>query len=233
MPAWTNSPFAAIRELIPGVPEYSAGTPPASSTIVLGAITQAGITSNVATVEYHKQEGNVPAVGDLVYIRGASSSFYNVAGVAITGVTDTSSTLARVTFALVHGDDTFAAASGQIEIVPQPAGETLTANQAYQAFAMPAPSAPGANRSITLNVQYPSAPSTISWAVQAAIDNIESEYVTIFNGADDGTYTDSGAAAGTGQGTQFWPGAFRFIRFKDTGSSGGSSPTVIAKLLVA
>jgi hypothetical protein len=112
--------------------------------------------------------------------------------------------------------------------------ESLVTNRAYRALAIQKPvPVMSSDFSITVNVRYPSAPTTPRWAVQGAINNVDAEFVTIFSGSAAGTFSDSGSFASTGQSSELWPGAWNFIRFKDDGSAGGSSPTVVAKIIVS
>lgn len=233
MPAWSAS--AQVFGLSEGRPSYSAGSKDTSrgpGKMYVTGIAAAGgtVTLNVAQVE-----GNIPAVGDIATITGTILAGANKTA-ALTGVSINAATgVGTISYAAVVVPVTLGQSNsgGQVSVAVPEVAEALVPNQAYQAFAMPRRMRDiGMRPSITLNVQFPSAPVTPAWAVQGAIANVDAEYVTLFSGATAGTFSDSGAPAGVASTVQFWPGSYNFVRFKDTGSAGGASPTVIAKLLI-
>lgn len=221
--------------MTPGVPVYSAGSKNQNLPNVRMIVTKSAVATNVVTLTIQMLEGNIPAVGDTAYITGTQNNagaLNKPNGVTLTGVSITQATgIGTITYAVTTADLAATADQGTVIVTIPEVAEALVANQAYQAFAIPklVPEL-GANRSITLNVKYPSAPGNISWAVQGAMNNVDAEFVTLFSGVGAGTHSQSGTVGGTGSTTEFWPGSWNFVRFKDTGSLGGSSPTVIAKL---
>lgn len=232
MTAWTNDPNTATPLLVVGVPAYSAGSLRPGPTARF-KITQSAVAANVVTLTGAIVEGNIPTVGDLIYVHGTTrgaGALNTSVGIAITGVTINATTgIGTITYPVTTGNLGTLADPGDASIVPGETAEASVPNQSYTAFALPHDTN---NRSISISVAYPSAPGAIKFSLQAAIRNVDAEYVEIIKDETAaGTYSDSGAPGS--QSNQLWPGAWNFVRYKDTGSSGGSSPTVIAKILLS
>src|ERR1700739_3793589 len=238
MTAWTNDPTVAIQSLIPGVPAYSAGSlrsgPPCKMII-----DHDSVSANVVTLSVTVVEGNIPSIGDILYVYATTNNagglneqtgLVTVASVSITAATGKGT----ITYALTTGNLANTPDTGYAIAVPGETAEASVPNQAYRAFAIQKLSPElGANRSATISVTEPSAPAAIKWTLQAAMRNVDSEYVEIIKDITSaGTFSDSGAPGFTSATTQFWPGSWNFVRYKDTGSSGGTNPTVIAKIMI-
>ena len=232
MPAWTNDPSQAIQELLPGVPAYVAGSKNQSKPNSRLIVSNSVLTTNVVTLTVKVVEGDVPAVGSLIYVSGTqngSGAMNTSVGIALSAVSiDSVTGLGTVSYPLTHANIGTAADQGVATVAVPELAEALVFNQAYAAVAIPRPLGPP--RPITVNVQYPSAPGAAAWSVQGAINNVNSEFADLFSGTAAGTGSDSGAPSSVTT-AEFFPGSFNFIRFKDTGSSGGSNPTVIVKFL--
>jgi hypothetical protein len=224
MPAWTDSPFVKVKGLTPGRPAYSAGSKNQSLSPGKFYVTQVSVLTNVVTLTVQQVAGNVPAVGDLITVRGLPLAAMNVSDTALTGVTINADTgIGTLTYAATTPDLAATPSGGQVVAAVPVVAEVSTPNQAYQAFAIPRTSLPGRQNGtrITLTVSHPSAPASIKYNLQVAINNVDAEYVSL--GSDL-----------TADGTTFFTtsAVYNFVRFKDTGSSGGTLPTVIAKLLM-
>jgi hypothetical protein len=224
MPAWTDSPFAKSKGLVPGRPSYSAGSKNQGISPGKMYVSQYAVASNVVTLTVAQYEGNIPAAGDLITVEGLPVAALNVSDTALASVTITKDTGAgTITYAATSPDVATTKSGGQVVAAVPEAAEVSTPSQAYQAFAVPKSSAfAGQNgREITLNAKFPSAPASIKYNLQAAINNVDAEYTSLG--------TDLTAA-----GTNFFnlPNVYNFVRYKDTGSSGGTLPTVIAKILI-
>lgn len=237
MPAWTNDPTVAIQSLTPGVPAYSAGSI-ASGPPTRMIIDHVAVATNVVTLTVTIVEGNIPAIGDLIYVYATtknSGGLNETTGIAISAVSITASTgKGTITYPKTTSDLSVVADAGYAISTAAEVAEVSTPDQAYRAFAIPklVPEL-GANRSITITVSYPSAPVGIKWTLQAAMRNVDAEFVEIIKDVTAaGTYSDSGAPGFASASTQFWPGSWNFVRYKDTGSSGGTLPTVIAKFMI-
>lgn len=238
MTAWNNDPNNAVPQLIPGVPVYLAGHASKGGPTTRFKITRTSLTTNVATLTGTIVEGNIPAVGDLIYVAGLTrdtGGLNTSIGIAITGVSINATTgVGTITYPLTAANLVDAAEAGDAYITAADVPETLVPSQAYQAVAIQRDVANiGAGRSATIYVDYPSAPDSIKWALQGAMENNDAEYVDLVGDiTSDGTFSDSGAPAFNSSSAQFYPGSWNFLRFKDTGSSGGTLPTVVARIII-
>lgn len=127
MPNYPTNPLAAIPLALPGIPVYAFGSFNDRVSPSKMGISNVALTTNVATLTVQVYEGNIPAVGSFITVTGTqqASGAFNVANVALTGVTINATTGAgTVTFALTHANVSSVADSG-LAIVPQPlVGET-------------------------------------------------------------------------------------------------------------
>jgi hypothetical protein len=221
-PVIGNNPVLLLQ---PGVPGYAFGSKNPLQPTTLLQITRVALTSNVATVTVLVREGNIPAVGSLITIQGTqtASGAFNVTNVAITGVTITASTgVGTITFALTHADVASTADAGQGYVPVPEVGEALTGSvQTSQAFAIPQAENKGDQQTvIRWQTTFPSAPA--SAAVQLEVSEVydDSQFVAIL------TMTQAGGLQ------EISNIRARFVRVKVTASSGGSSPTIVSKILV-
>jgi hypothetical protein len=82
----------------------------------------------------------------------------------------------------------------------------------------------GRGYGITWAYTTPSAPSTIAMQLEGAVNNVEAEYTII------------GSSVTTAAGAETFaqlPNLVNFVRLNLTATTGGSSPTVVAKLLLS
>lgn len=235
MPAWTNDPSTAVLSLTPGVPAYSAGSLRKNNPARM-LITGDSVSANVVTLNVAIVEGDIPSIGDLIYVYKTSNSagaLNTTVGIAISAVVITAATgIGTISYPLTTGNQGQTADTGYAQTTPGETSELLVANQGYRAFAIPklVPEL-GANRSITLTVSFPVAPGAAKFSLQTAPRNVDAEFVSIItNETAAGTFSDSGAPGSAS--TQLWPGSWNFVRFKDTGSTLGGTPTVIAKITI-
>jgi hypothetical protein len=235
MPLWTNDPSQSVQTLLPSVPGYSAGSKNQSLPNTRLIVSNSVLTANVVTLTVKVVEGNIPAVGSSIFVSGTqngSGAMNTSVGIALSAVSiDSVTGLGTVSYPLTHANIPTAADEGVASVLVPEIAEVSTPNQAYKAFAISRSGNQGQDFSITVSVQYPSAPAAVSWSVQAAINNVDAEFIDIMENTSAGTFTDSGAPGATTTG-QFWPGTYNFVRYKDKGSSGGTNPTVIAKFLI-
>lgn len=238
MPVWSNDPQTPILSLTPGVPAYSAGSLPPGPTGRF-IVTSTAVATNVVTLTGSILEGNIPAVGDLIYVHGTtrgSGALNTSVGIAISAVSINAATGAgTISYPKTTANLGTLADPGYAELVAAELAETLTPSTAYRAFAVPHNVAGiGANPSFTITLAYPSAPAGIKASLQGAMRNVDAEFVNLIKDVTAaGTFSDSGVPAQEAATGQFWPGAWNFVRFADTGSSGGTNPTVIAKITMS
>jgi hypothetical protein len=216
-----NNPVALLQ---PGLPGYAFGSRAIGSTRLL-QITNVSLTTNVATVTVTMREGNIPAVGDLITIRGTTTAggAFNVSNVSITGVSITAATgQGTITFALTHADVASTPDSGQGYIPVPETSEALAVGKS-QAFAIQ--QAKNAGYGITWSYTLPSAPATISIQLEGAINNNDSEF-TLIGSAQTTT-------SGYNEIIAQLPNLVNFVRLNVTATTGGSIPSIIGKILNA
>jgi hypothetical protein len=220
MPAYVSSPAPPPTSLLTSnVPGYSLGSKANGPTTLL-QVTRVSLTGNVATVTVQVREGNIPTTSGLITITGTqtASGAFNVTNKAITGVSiDPVTGQGTITFALSHADVSGTADAGQAYVPVPEIGEALTgSDQKGQAFAV-------SGYGISWAYTCPSAPSAISIQLEGAIDNVDSEFTII------------GSAQTTTSGyNEFFatlPEFVRFARLHVTSSSGGTSPTIVGKVM--
>ena len=107
MPAYIVSPLDGIPPmLLPGIPGYFFGSLPSGPTARM-LVTSVTIAGDVATLGVEMVEGNIPAVGSLISVRGTqtASGAANVSNVALSAVSINAQTgVGTVSFALSHAD---------------------------------------------------------------------------------------------------------------------------------
>lgn len=226
MPAYITPAVAnnSVPCLQPGIPGYSLGSLNTNAPTTLMDVSQVSLTSNVATLTVKVREGNIPAVGSLITVRGTqtASGAFNVTNVALATVSINSSTgQGTVTFALTHADVGATADIGQSYVPVPEVGETLQAQKCLQ-FAIPQRTSENANgRTISWSTAYPSAPATVSVTLEAALQDVDSQYATL----DTSTNVN-------GETRLITLTEFRFVRINFGTVTGGTNPKGIAKILI-
>lgn len=230
MPAYVSNPSKNSRVPIlqPGIPGYSIGSSgkaDASSPVTLFDISQVSLTSNVATITGTIREGKIPVAGQLISITGtttASGAFNTTSPIAITSASISATTgQGTIVFPLTHADVGATADVGQAYIPPAEVGETL-ANGTYLQFAVQETSGENMNqRAITWSTVISGGPSAVTVTLEAAIVDVDSQYGTL----DSSTST-------TGEARVIANVNFRFYRLKVADVTGGTSPTIVGKLLI-
>jgi len=163
---------------VSGQPSYFYGSRAFDQQDMLAQITSVACASNVATIGITIQQGNIPAVGNLLWVQGTAnaSGAYNVSGVAIASVTAVSAALGTytLTYACTTADLSTAAAAGKCVVPVQEVAETVAANTSV-AFYVPSqePVNDGV-RSITVSCTFPTIQATTGAAtikLYTAINN--------------------------------------------------------------
>lgn len=182
-------------------------------------IDHVAVSSNVVTLTVTIKEGNIPVIGDLIYVYKTTQNagaLNTTTGIAISAVSITAATgKGTVSYPKTTGNLATTADTGYAQSTITDVGETLAA-QAYRAFSL-GPKSYG----VTWSWSCPSAPSTIALQLEGAINNNDSEFVAIGTSQT----TTSGEVIAT------VPELVQFVRVKVTATTGGSSPTIIIKLL--
>jgi len=235
MPAYISSPFAQRVSLLPGQVGYSLGKLDTHNPGARMSIQNVAITSNVATLYVTLLEGYIPIVGALISVMGTQTVTsggapnFNVTNIALSAVTiDSTTGIGTVTFALTSNNITKIADSG-MALVPTPEiGDTLTAASAIQTgqqFALPkTTSADAQAKNIQWSYSFPSAPASASIQLMGSMLDILTEYSVI-----DAVSTGIVAAGGESR-TINSPENWNFLLIQVTVASGGTLPTVLAKI---
>lgn len=239
MPLYTQSAFAPLPVVaIPAQPAYFFGSQPVDTQDTLARITNVALTSNVATVTVTIYAGNIPAVGNFISVAGCSNSVFNIARGVITAVTGTASTgVYSISYAVTNANITSVAASGMVVIPIAEIPETA-ANGTSVAIYVPSNELRDlGQRSITVATSYPSLPTAATVTLYTAINNDpfagDAEWTsmgvvsTIVSGA---ITVPTGSSANAGLVTFSTP-AGRFFRVVVSGVSGGTSPTIVCKMV--
>lgn len=225
MPAYITDPNTPRRTLLEGIPGYSAGSYALGQAGTRCYVTTVAIAANVVTLGVRIVEGNIPAVGSLITVRGTvvGTSAVNVTNVALASVTITAATgLGTVTYAATAANLSTTPDGGQALIPVPEVAETL-AIQKWQQLGVPfANPELVTGRVVSWSWSTPSAPATIALQLEGAINDVDTEYAII------------GVSQTTLLGTVIGnvPVGIRFLRINVTAFAGGASPTIIAKVLI-
>ena len=230
MPAYNTSPFTQTPSLLlPGQAGYSFGSfNDHLPTVKIFALTSAVNGSNVATVTGKIWEGNVPttAAGFKTVSTQGLANIANVTNVTITSISyNTSTGVITLVYPCTNATFVAAADTGLILIPQSEVPELLsayTAPAAGSAFALGSFAGLNTNgRTIAWKSEFPSAPASVTLYLEAALQNVDAQYLvldTSTNTAGDLRYVDVTK--------------FNFVRVKVYAYSGGSSPSIIAAILV-
>jgi hypothetical protein len=242
MPYYVTSPFKPpVQLLVAGTPSYLLGswndrTPPTLGYV----LTNAGATTT-ATLVFRIVEGNAPAVGDLITVRGcANSNNFNVTNVAIATVSTTDEGICTVTYTISSTTQATTRDGGQV-IIPRPeVGEATVAGASAPVAAIFNSGNVDQGKVISATVSFPTVggDSAATVKIQGADLDLDSEYQDI-----DTVATLAAGSLGTtghwvsGQNTTAaasTPGGvnqtnYRFYRFNISGVSGTASK-IVAKI---
>jgi hypothetical protein len=236
MPNYNSTPWVTpVKSIIePSLPNYSLGGKNSEQADTKAYVTNTALTSNVATYTVFIIEGNIPVVGQLVTIVGCTNggSVFNV----------TQKPIASVGTFSAAGVGTFTVAITASNVASAPDSATVFAPVPETADALGAGSPPATsltglqfavsrvhNRQRGSNFswayQFPSAPAAAVIQLEGAINDVDDEYSVI----------DKPTSAILTAGGETRPVTtadnVNFIRVKVPSFSGGTSPTVIAKIL--
>lgn len=225
MPAYITDPNTPRRTLLEGIPGYSAGSYALGQAGTRCYVTTVAIAANVVTLGVRIVEGNIPTVGSLITVRGTvvGTAAVNVTNVALASVSIVAATgLGTVTYAATAANLSTTPDGGQA-LIPVPEVAELLAIQKWQQLGVPF-SNPElvTGRVISWSWSTPSAPATLALQLEGAINDVDTEYAII------------GVSQTTLLGTVIGnvPVGIRFLRINVTAFTGGSSPTIIAKVLI-
>ena len=230
MPAYIVSPLDGTPPmLLPGTPGYSFGTAPSGPTARMLVTSVAINGSNVATLGVQMVEGNIPAVGSLISVRGTQTVTsggapnFNVSNVALASVSINSQTgVGTVTFALTSNTIATTPDAGQASVPVPVTMEALpgTAAAGLQFSVQSGSGSENTQRGITWFTEYTGSPSTVTALLQGADIDQDSAYTTI----DQSTNT-------AGESRSLSNVNYQFVRAK-MASTGGTTPKCAAGIMV-
>lgn len=232
MPPYNNQPGVAVPMLPtasvpgpPGPPGYSFGSKPLNQPTCRMLISQTAVSSNVVTLTVQVVEGNIPAVGQTLYIYATtrdagglndSSGSITIASVSINATTG----IGTITYAKSASNLATAADPGYaLAPVPEAADAIAGGSQKGQQFAV-------SGYGITWAYMCPSAPVSIAIQLEGAVNDVDAEYTII------GTSQTVVTASTWTEIFATLPENVNFVRLHITASSGGTSPTIIGKIQV-
>jgi len=244
MPTYVQpTTYAAFdkRVAISGTPIYFYGSLNQDQQDMLAQVTSVACASNVATIGITIQQGNVPIVGNLLWVQGTAnaSGAYNVSGVAIASVTAVDATQGTytLTYACTTADLSTAAAAGKAVVPVQEVAEAVAANTSVAIYVPSQEPKDLGARSITVAVSFPTIQATTGAAtvkLYTAINNngslpgdAGSEWTLMGTTGIVGTLA-AGAATVSGL-TTFTTPAGRWFCLQTTSVTGTNK--VIAKML--
>jgi hypothetical protein len=235
MPAYSNSAFAPLPEVaIPSKPAYFWGSLPTGTDDTYMRLSNVALTSNVATVTGTIYRGNIPVVGNFITVQGSTntSGLFNINQATITAVSGTPSTgVYSISYALTHANVSSVADSGMAIIPIAEVAEACTNNATSVAIYVPSNELRDlGEKSITISTVFPSLPTAATVTLYTAIANNPQAAVP--------EWTAMGVAAIVAGGVQtagplstFSTPAGRFFRTVVSGVSGGTSPTLVCKMV--
>lgn len=244
MPTYTppfNYAADAGRVAVSGTPIYFYGSLNQDQQDTLMQVTSVACASNVATIGVTIQQGNIPVVGNLIWVTGTTnaSGAYNVSGVAIASVTAVSASAGTytLTYACTTADLSTAAAAGKAIVPVQEVPEAVAANTSAAVYVPSQEPVDNGARTITVAVEFPTIQASTGAAtikLYTAINNngllpgaTGSEWTLM---GTDGVVGTLAAGAATKSGlTTFTTPAGRWFCLQTTSVTGTN--TVIAKML--
>lgn len=233
MPAYQNTPFKEpVKVLTAGLPEYLWGSFDDRSSATFGYIISDSAVTTTATVTFLVTSGPVPVVGDSIAVRGAArSANLNVVGTVLTVSAEADAAgiqngVVTVTYAISSTTLGTASDAGQVQCARAEVGEALV-DGASRPVALAANSGQTDQaRGLTVVVSYPSVPTASVITLQQAVNDRDSEYANVAVVA-----TVAGSSITVGPQVTVDPTLGRFFRTINSGTSGGTNPSVVVKIL--
>ena len=223
-----DPPFIGPQLLQKGTPAYLFGGLNMLRGNAKGTVSTTAIASNVGTIAVQLNEGATPVVGDLITVWGTAlqTGLFNVTRALITAVSITPATGAgTISYALTGTNQSATADPGMWLMEIGETSEALTTSTFSAPVCVQAPQG-DSQFTITLAVACPSMPTAATFTLQRAIRDIAAEYT---NTASVVTIAGGVFTAGPTVPATLERGSF--YRLAVTGVSGGTSPSVIAKVV--
>lgn len=149
---------------ISGRPAYFYGSLAEDQQDMMAQITSVACASDVATIGITIQTGNVPIVGNLLWVQGTvtASGAYNVSGVAIASVTAVSASAGTytLTYACTTANLTTTADAGKAIVPVQEVPDTVAANTSVAIYVPSQEPRDSGTRTITVSCTFPTIQAT-------------------------------------------------------------------------
>jgi len=235
IPAFITAPFPignARPSLLPNLPGYSfGGFNLTNNPSTRMSIQNVAITSNVATLYVTILEGLKPTTSQTISVQGTQTvtsgggSNFNVTNAAITGVTiDSTTGVGTITFALSSSDIAKTVDSGlAVSPVAETADAATSTSKGLQFALSGGNSTVHNDRVVSWSYTFPSAPVSATINLQGAAVDLEANYTTLDT---QGTIVAAGETR-----TLSIPASVNFVRCTISALSGGTNPTVIARIM--
>jgi len=231
IPSYITNPLDGIPPLLlPGIPGYSLGSFNADTPDTKMLVTSVAINgSNVATLGVQITEGNIPAVGSLISVRGTKTTTsggapnFNVSNIALTAVSiDPLTGVGTVSFALTSTTIATTPDAGEAVVKVPVVLETLpgSATPGLQFSVQSGSGAQDGQRGITWFTKFSGSPATVTIDLQGADVDEDAAYTTI-----DASTNTAGESRSLGNVN------YQFYRIL-AASTGGTSPKIAAGIMV-
>jgi hypothetical protein len=231
MSAYIKSPFKpAPRLLVAGTPEYLLGSYNDKTGPTFGYVISDSAVTTTGTVTFRIASGNVPFVGALITVVGTANAGgnFNVTNATILTVVCTDAGICTVTYAITSSSVAVGTADSGEVLVPQPEVAAALVTGASEPVALPAINSLNSQEHvITAVVAFPSLPTSVIVSLQQAVIDLDSEYADV---AVVATVAGGVVTAAGGQITVD-PVMARFLRFNAGTVTGGTLPSIVAKLI--
>jgi len=237
MPSYNNpanNTSSLVQQAVPGLSTYLFGALARTTAPTRMTLTSFSITSNVALITATVIEGNAPVAGQLFSILNSSSAILTAAGVQNVAIAASPAPAASNTpdngvwtfsVAFTHANVGATAFTGAGFAAQVETTEALVNSSSVPA-ALQANTGPNNGQTIRCDVEIPSLPTTATIVVQTSDIDLDANYQTL------GTVASVAGGVLSGGSVVFANVRANFVRYKVSAVTGGSSPTIIAKVLV-
>lgn len=222
-----------IRQATPGIPVYAYGKFSYTTAATRMLITNAKLFGNVATISVVVVAGDVPTTSQLLTV-SCDNSVFNVNDQAVQLVTiDPLTGIGIIQYQVIHANVTSGPASG-FAVMPVAPTTDVFQDGSSVPVAIQQNTGPNNGRSIRCDVRIPSLPSTGTVTAETCVGDptVTANYVTLGTVA---TVTGGILTGGTANNTVsaiFTDILADFIRYTISGTTGGSSPTIVGTFTV-
>lgn len=222
-----NSPARPPQLLQKGVPAYLFGNLNMLQGNALGYVVDTALAANVGSVTVQINQGPIPLVGDLLTVVNTSqqTGLFNVTRAVITATNINAATgTGTLSYALTGTNQSVTADPGSFISEPGESSEALTTNTFSVPVTVQAPQG-DSQFTLPLSVTCPSLPTAATFTLQRAIRDIAAEYTntTAVVTIAAGVFTAGPCVLATLERGYVY-------RLAVTGVSGGTNPTVVAKV---